>query len=244
MLTEQEKDHIRLEESYRHDVRKQLEDGADKPQREKTWEFLNSAFFLWFLSSVVIGLGSFGYTLWDKQRDEKQKYWQTQQEENRRQHEQRVTIENENRIIRKKLDTEISSRLVYIHSLTHKEGVVSDPIFEALTVLEKPAESKFPANVIPEHSTRNIPTLLLELIAVLPDETDKRKIQDAYDNSRVFPLQYTMTILNSPEVRSQKTREGEMLDRCGFYKLMNSYFNLDRWGPPFIPKQSDCFPPA
>jgi len=234
MLTEQEKDHIRLEESYRHDVIKQLEGGADKSKRERAWGFLNSAFFLWFLSSVVIGLVSFGYTLWDKQR-----------EENRRQHEQRVTIENENRLIRKKLDTEISSRLVYIHSLTYKEGVVSsDPIFEALKVLEKPAESKFPVNVIPEYSTRNIPTLLLELIEALPDETDKRKIQDVYKNSLVFPLQYTMSTLNSPEVRSQKIKEGEMLDRCGFYKLMNEYFNLARWGQPFSPKQSDCFPPA
>ncbi len=39
MLTEREKDHIRLEESYRHDVRKQLEDGAGKSQREKHGRF-------------------------------------------------------------------------------------------------------------------------------------------------------------------------------------------------------------
>jgi hypothetical protein len=81
-------------------------------------------------------------------------------------------------------------------------------------------------------------------MVVLPDKADKGKIQDAYNNSLVFPLQFTMTTLNPPEVRSRKIREGEMLDRCGFYKLMNDYFNLDRWGQPFRPKHSDCFPPA
>jgi hypothetical protein len=228
MLSDQEKERIYLEEVYRGEVRNNLKDNAGRSQRENIWTFLNSALFLWFLSSVVIGLASFGFAHWEKQRDEDRKLWEKQQEQSR---------------IRKSLDMEISTRLVYVHTLTYKDKVISsDPLLEALSVLAKPADSKFPVNVIPEYSNQNIRTLLSQLLDALPpDDSDRKRVQDAYDTSLLFQVEYTMITLNPPAVRSAKCENGEMLDRCGFYKAMVKDFNLDRWDHPFRPTHSDCY---
>ena len=228
MLSEQEKDRIYLEELYRREVKNKVDNKTNKSGRDSVLAFLNSALFLWFLSSVVIGSVSFGFTRWEKKRDEDHRSWEKQQEEGR---------------IRKSLDLEISSRLTYVHTLTFKDKVISsDPLLEALSVLAKPADSKFPVNVIPEYSNQNIRTLLWELLNVTPDEeTDKKKIQDAYDTSMAFQVEYTMITLNPPDIRADKVKQGEMLGRCQFYQTMVAVFNLERWGEPFRPGHSDCF---
>ncbi|HMF56574.1 MAG TPA: hypothetical protein VK619_09535 [Pyrinomonadaceae bacterium] len=222
-LTEQEKEHIRLEESYRREVRRQLEGRSKKSKRQSIWAFLNSAFFIaffiWLLSSVVVNQISSRHT----------------------RNEQRIASENENRFKRKKIDDEISSRLSYVHTITYKKGVVQfDPLTEALTVLEKPAESRSPLTVIPEYSNRNIQSLLSELLELIPDD-EKKRIQNAYDLSRTFARAYTVIKLNPQDVVAQKIQQGEVLDRCSFYALMVKNFNLDRWGKPFGPEPSDCF---
>jgi len=60
MLPESDKEKIRLEEQYRLEVRKQLE---DKPKRtSRIWTFLNSTFGLWLLSALLITWAGTLYT--------------------------------------------------------------------------------------------------------------------------------------------------------------------------------------
>lgn len=58
MLPEEVKQQIRLEELYRDEVRREL----NTKKKNKYWEFINSSFGIWLLSSVVIALITWGYT--------------------------------------------------------------------------------------------------------------------------------------------------------------------------------------
>jgi hypothetical protein len=52
-LTAEEQDRIRAEEVYRSEIRERL--ANDRSGGRGGWKFLNSAFALWFLSTIVIG---------------------------------------------------------------------------------------------------------------------------------------------------------------------------------------------
>lgn len=52
MLPEDERERIRLEEEYRHDVRRQM-DGS-RSRRSALWTLLNSSFALWLFSAVFL----------------------------------------------------------------------------------------------------------------------------------------------------------------------------------------------
>jgi hypothetical protein len=67
LLSKEEKLRIQLEETYRNEVKKNLENNKRKSFGEKTWSFLNSTLGLWFLSTCVVGLITFLYT---KQQEE------------------------------------------------------------------------------------------------------------------------------------------------------------------------------
>lgn len=72
-LEQATKDRILHEELYRSQIREQLADKSSVPNtQDKVWAFLNSAFFLWLMSSVLIGLITFLYTEWEENRDERQ----------------------------------------------------------------------------------------------------------------------------------------------------------------------------
>jgi hypothetical protein len=61
MLTEEKKNQIRLEETYRAEIRRSLQ--SDKTsRRQRLLDFLNSAFGLWVLSTCVVGALTFAYT--------------------------------------------------------------------------------------------------------------------------------------------------------------------------------------
>src|ERR1051326_4066200 len=60
-LTPEERDQIRLEEEYRHEVRSALAK-KDEPKESRTWKFLNSGFGLWLCSAVILSGGTFIYT--------------------------------------------------------------------------------------------------------------------------------------------------------------------------------------
>lgn len=53
MLTQDQKNQILLEERYRREVQLKL----DKPKRRSLWEFVNSAFGMWLLTTVVVSWG-------------------------------------------------------------------------------------------------------------------------------------------------------------------------------------------
>ncbi len=74
MLTESDKEKIRLEEQYRLEIRNQLQVSTAKQSvRSKLWALLNSSFILWLLSAIVItGAGAL-YTNYQNSRSEKLK---------------------------------------------------------------------------------------------------------------------------------------------------------------------------
>ena len=123
--------------------------------------FLNSAFCLWFLSSVVLGAVSYFYTKWEKTRGEALVKAQAQEQ---------VEVERIRTI--RKLDSEIASRLNYsavaMQVLSAAEGPDFDLnkpelVNDALRVLERPTEAAYPVNVFPEYSGRGFQSLLWEL---------------------------------------------------------------------------------
>ncbi len=102
MLSELDKEKIRLEESYRAEVKTQLDPEKKKSFFDKVFSFLNSSFTLWLLSAVFITAGV-------KKYDE----YKTKQQENKKLNE---TVS--------KLDIEIGYRfsriLVKLFELTDK----------------------------------------------------------------------------------------------------------------------------
>ncbi len=61
MLTDEEKDRIRLEETYRDEVRRTLATPVAKTRAERILAAANAPFVLWFPSSVVVGAAGFLY---------------------------------------------------------------------------------------------------------------------------------------------------------------------------------------
>jgi len=51
-LSDEEKERIRLEETYRHEIRKSLEDS--KPKKGRIFKILNSPFVIWVLSAIIL----------------------------------------------------------------------------------------------------------------------------------------------------------------------------------------------
>ena len=67
MLTDEDKARIREEEIFRDEVRKSLDD--KKSSRKGFGAVINSPIVIWLLSTVVIGLVSFGYTMCNASRE-------------------------------------------------------------------------------------------------------------------------------------------------------------------------------
>lgn len=205
MITEEEKDRIRHEEIFRQEIREQLRKDSERKEGSKLWTVMNSAFFLWFLSSVLIGSISFKYARWEKQK-----------EDERRNYEQHRIAEYERNVSEKKLDAEISSRLNYFGSMS---GVTGD--FESLLILDKPLETKYPVNVFPEYAHRSLQSLLWELLRVVPDES-KGEVNRAYEVSKIFPKSF---------VTDQGIEKAAFLKVKAIISFED--LNLARWGKPF-----------
>lgn len=62
-LNEDDMQRIAEEEIYRQEVRAKLDkqNKKSRPPKEKLWDYLNSPFSLWVLSTIVVGLISLGY---------------------------------------------------------------------------------------------------------------------------------------------------------------------------------------
>lgn len=220
MLSEEEKSHIQLEEIFRHEVQQQIQtDTSKRSKRDKLVSIINSAFFLWFLSTILIGTGAFFYNRSEKQR-----------ENERRQYELDQTQIRERQLIERKLDAEISSRLNYFNVL-----YVCAP-HKALIILDRPLEADHPVNLFPEYGNRSLQSLLWELLQLV-SFGDKEEIQMAYRSAKDLPLLYFAWSRAQSKLPSSKN----------FHRLKNSavvfssedglsinvnWFNLDRWGKP------------
>jgi hypothetical protein len=60
MLTDDQKKEILEEEIYRNEIQTELKE--KKKKENKAWTFLNSSFGIWLLSSVALGLITWGYS--------------------------------------------------------------------------------------------------------------------------------------------------------------------------------------
>ena len=159
MLTEEERKHIRNEEIFREEVRREL---ATAPQRlqPRFWPLLNSPFALWALSTLVVGIVSFGFARWEGERDEAKK----------------------TKELVRKLDLEIDSRL---NSFDDELKSASDyeTLHTAVAGLEDPRRWKTPHNFYHEFNDRTLWELLDDLLKNV-DESSKLPVRQALEASQ------------------------------------------------------------
>lgn len=259
MLKNIDKKRIYQEEVYRREVSEQLAKTNPPKTKEsvKLWAFINSSFFLWFLSSVILGIVSFSYAKWDKQR-----------ELEREQREKAALAERENIQIARKLDSEISSRLnyfalsqnIYIEvkiSIEVENGliemseakleeepeekpkyVLDGPLSEeGIMSLDDPNATGYKVNVYPEYANRNLRSLLLELMEVVPPQ-EKNEIDLAYKRSVESQYIFLSALKRIRELKKAgkpgyvNTDKSFGHFRINGLKYFCKSFNLKRWGEP------------
>lgn len=186
-LHDETSERIYREEVYRAQVREQIAPKAGvKSSRAKFWAALNSAFSLWFLSTIVVGSATFFYTKCEHKR-----------EDARIASNRAITLQQQRDLATRRIDAEIASRLSYVHSLTRTQDVGADSLERALLILENPSEGGYPVNVFPEYSRRSLRSLLWDLLHDLPANTDEEKderlrIEAAYQRARHLPTLYVL----------------------------------------------------
>ena len=227
MLSDAEKNQILEQEIYRREVAQQLDTKQPKSTRKTVWEMLNSAIVLWLLSTVVVGLISFGYARWDKQRTA-----------DRLEAEQAAAKKREDRLAERKIDAEIASRLAYVHSVTRLQKVKQSAFASALRTLEDPSREPYSVSVFPEYSKRSLRSLLWELLQVLPPDVsseEKQRIAAAYQRARLLPTIYTLAETYKPASHAQDRESAEVdgLARANLNTVMGKFFDLQRWDKPF-----------
>lgn len=130
---------LHTEKAIRDSVLKQLESKADKTKGQKIHEWLNESFTIWLLSSVLLGLITWGYTEWDENRAERER----------------------NQAFITRLDIEISSRLrKAVDRLEKARNQVG--LRESIEMLDRGS------GIFEEFEDRNLESLLLELVWLVP----------------------------------------------------------------------------
>src|SRR5215468_1449797 len=90
MLTDDEKQHLRAEEIFRQEVRREIESRIQSPSRRATfWRALNTPFVLWVLSSILVASFGWAFSTFQASRDAKSRNLESS----------------------RKLDTEIANRI-------------------------------------------------------------------------------------------------------------------------------------
>ncbi|MDX6558233.1 MAG: hypothetical protein QOF72_1282 [Blastocatellia bacterium] len=230
MLKEDEKKLIYLQEQYRLEVKRQLE--SDEPRkRNSIWGFVNSAFFLWFMSSVVIGAVSLWYTRWDKNK-----------EDGRRLYEQEQTIKHEREAAIKKLDAELSSRLNYLAHPSYpnmRMPTVQRVLKDTLRAVNKPSETDEPINVFPEYANRNFQSLIWELLQLAPEE-EKKQLVKAYQAAYWLPSGISnLPLLPRDDPPDPSRVPSHISEEEVFSRLELASLDLRRWGSPFTSSAND-----
>jgi len=221
MLTDADKDRIRSEELYRSEVQKEVQKNSPG---KKFWAALNSAFLLWFLSTLVVGSVTFFYSKWEKGKEEDQRHRDNEQ-----------SLKNERRSAIRKLDIEIASRLTALDNLIRFEKRSQKNVTQGkdLLVLDGAAVSGYSANAIPEFAGRNFQSLLYELSSRIKDDTDtkeeeKTEIGKAYEKSKDLTYRHLFEIFAAQHPINPVTK-----DISGFTRLLElETFDLQRWDKP------------
>jgi hypothetical protein len=175
MLSEPEKERIKLEEQYRIEIHKQLEEKSQKKSR--VWIFLNSTFGLWLLSAIVI---TWAGTLYTQSQNR-------QAEGLKKQEAEREALSKKNELI-ERLDLEIGYRLsqcqiqlAYLvdikdydrRPLPFRPGMGEKDVKEVIDNLLQAPKGKFPP-LYEEFSNISTLALIAELRRyVPPNERDE-----------------------------------------------------------------------
>jgi hypothetical protein len=160
MFSSKDKAHIRLEEKYRFNVRKQMEHLGRPPKStlRKIIDLLSTTLGLWFLSTVAVGLITFGYT-WFKES--------SQESMNRRTE-------------ARKLDLEIMYRLRVIKGALEslKSGQTKENIMYPTSRDEKGNVNYIEpvSSASPMYANTSMLSLLSQLQDNVDDEDSKREI--------------------------------------------------------------------
>lgn len=138
MLPDDVKHRIRAEEIYREEVRAKLRDPSTAGTR--AWAFLNSSFGMWVLTTVLVGLATWGFTAW---RDS-------------------VTRASERSTVVRRLDTEIATRLDrFVIRMSHLHS--ARQFGDALEALDRPDDNLYASSAYPEYARRSLLSLAREL---------------------------------------------------------------------------------
>ena len=216
---------VHQEKIYRRDIRRALEKQDTKQTlKQKIWVAINSAFFLWFLSTVVVGCIAFLYT----------------------QHTERSKETEQDRVAIRKLDTEIKSRLYFVARQIDPKRIEDSNVSDVLLSLEKPSLESYPINVFPEYEKRNMRSLLWELHTLVP-QMEKVEIESALNATfhlrNIYEIYLELNEKITPSSLDLKgsTKLFSLLDYVKELFVMNlgtvpvhfKPFDLDRWDRPF-----------
>jgi hypothetical protein len=153
MLTHQEKERIKDEETFRDQVRRELDSRLQRPSKtQRLWVLLNTSFALWFLSTVVVGVATWAYS--------------TRQETSKSVMRDQETLQ--------KLDTEIAGRLqtciYFIEGAKLKLEARTDYMNRPMLFLNVVGclDNDQSGGTYEQFTRRKFPTLILEAQRLVP----------------------------------------------------------------------------
>jgi hypothetical protein len=204
MLSTEDKARIQAEELFRDEVRRNFERNRPRSRSRRTWDFFNSSLGIWFLTSVLVGSGTYAFTKWRDSRATEAA---------------RVTSI-------KKLDTEVATRLdrfaVVLPRLTSSRSYG-----EALAGLEKPADNAYAGNGYPEYERRGLLSLLRELREIAPS-AERRDLDRALRGA----LHLARIAAENTEARLARDSANASIDahqRQTVVLLVNDTMSIARW---------------
>jgi hypothetical protein len=237
-MDEKEKQKIRNEEIFRDEVRKKLSDSSSS----KLNKFVNSPLFIWFISTIVIGIFSYFFQKNDFDR--------------------KIHFQREKSI--SKIDVEIESRISqfwinlkpYINNESKR---ISDFKFtKQLDSLKfanywnvfKNAPSlnlKSSSNIYPEYANRNTVSLMIEQINNLKDQQDlaldfkysgrlfnynkeKLTLKDSIVIEQVFKMRHVANFILSDKIFVGKF---DTMKPIEVWKTFKNNIIIDRWNKDF-----------
>ena len=179
MLSDERKQEIVEEESFRLSLRRELEPPAN--DKLTAWKFLNSNVGLLLLSSVLIGSLSWGY---NQIRDYR-------------------NARTENQEIVRKLRIELAFRAQNVSAEVPQE-LKWDNFYDYMFIFDGTRKGWIPQPVYPEFQDRTVSGLTYELLSRAPEE-DKALVDQHFQSS----LQVSRVLKDLMRVSIQDEREGE-----------------------------------
>lgn len=182
MITDEEKQKIKLEEIFRDEIRKKLSEKERSSFSHKIWKFINSPLGLWLLSTVLVGLVVYFY---DNNKLQNQ-------------------IIANNTATLHKLETEISNRLQQFRVALENQ----DPskiyyqkdelayMIDGTLISDGSLSREKPIYIFPEYKERTMNSLLYEISRLTIDKNQASIISEA--RSIISKIQASLLNMDDP----------------------------------------------